>query len=298
MIADEQTHTLPADRDGLERFARFLGFDGPRCASPRRCSGTCDGAAPLCAPVRGCAAAEARAGALRFPADTDDPETLDKLAAMGFQPPARGLGGGARAGSRAAIVRCKSEFAREHLTELVPVLIDHLARTEIRTARLPLRSLSRRAAWRRAAVVAAAAQSRPGRASRAHARHRAAARRHPGALAAGDGCADRAVLLRRAAGRGEAATRELARSLAQARSLRGPSRPRPPVRPGADVPDRRAHPLRHGFGRAGGRGLCAPCRCGDPRGASGGRGDFVAAHGRCAAADARCSRWASSAGAR
>ena len=26
MVADEQTHTLPGDRDGLERFARFLGF--------------------------------------------------------------------------------------------------------------------------------------------------------------------------------------------------------------------------------------------------------------------------------
>ena len=26
MMADEQTHTLPADRDALEAFARFLGF--------------------------------------------------------------------------------------------------------------------------------------------------------------------------------------------------------------------------------------------------------------------------------
>ncbi len=26
MVADEQTHTLPADREGLERFARFAGF--------------------------------------------------------------------------------------------------------------------------------------------------------------------------------------------------------------------------------------------------------------------------------
>src|SRR5438309_7729117 len=26
MVADEQTHTLPGDRAGLERFARFLGF--------------------------------------------------------------------------------------------------------------------------------------------------------------------------------------------------------------------------------------------------------------------------------
>ena len=26
MVADEQTHTLPGDRAGMERFARFLGF--------------------------------------------------------------------------------------------------------------------------------------------------------------------------------------------------------------------------------------------------------------------------------
>src|SRR5205823_3573117 len=26
MVADEQTHTLPADRDGLQRFARFAAF--------------------------------------------------------------------------------------------------------------------------------------------------------------------------------------------------------------------------------------------------------------------------------
>ncbi|HKC33228.1 MAG TPA: bifunctional [glutamine synthetase] adenylyltransferase/[glutamine synthetase]-adenylyl-L-tyrosine phosphorylase, partial [Xanthobacteraceae bacterium] len=28
MVADEQTHTLPADRGGMERFARFLGYEG------------------------------------------------------------------------------------------------------------------------------------------------------------------------------------------------------------------------------------------------------------------------------
>ena len=26
MVADEQTHTLPAERDALEQFARFLGY--------------------------------------------------------------------------------------------------------------------------------------------------------------------------------------------------------------------------------------------------------------------------------
>ena len=28
MVADEQTHTLPAEREALDGFARFLGFAG------------------------------------------------------------------------------------------------------------------------------------------------------------------------------------------------------------------------------------------------------------------------------
>ena len=28
MVADEQTHTLPAEREELDRFAHFLGFPG------------------------------------------------------------------------------------------------------------------------------------------------------------------------------------------------------------------------------------------------------------------------------
>src|SRR5438045_443766 len=74
-------------------------------------------------------AAEASRRALAFPPDKDVTETLDKLAAMGFRRPIetshavrRWLAGEYRA--------LKGEFARAHLAELVPVLIDHLARAE------------------------------------------------------------------------------------------------------------------------------------------------------------------------
>jgi glutamate-ammonia-ligase adenylyltransferase len=73
--------------------------------------------------------ADASRRALSFPPDKDDTATLDKLAAMGFHRPLevstavrRWLSGEYRA--------LKSEFARSHLADLVPVLIDHLARAE------------------------------------------------------------------------------------------------------------------------------------------------------------------------
>ena len=47
--------------------------------------------------------------------------------------------------------------------------------------------------------------------------------------------------------------------------LRGRARRDPAVRPGAHVPDRRAYPVRFGFGRAGRRTIRAACRCADPR---------------------------------
>src|SRR4051795_8150200 len=129
MVADEQTHTLPDEREELERFARFLGFGGrdafaavllDRLRKVQRHYARLFEDAP---------AAEASRRALSFPPEKDDVETLDKLAGMGFRRPLevshmvrRWLAGEYRS--------LKGEFARTHLAELVPVLIDHLARSE------------------------------------------------------------------------------------------------------------------------------------------------------------------------
>ncbi len=59
----------------------------------------------------------------------------------------------------------------------------------------------------------------------------------------------------------------LTRSLERGAHLRGFPRPAAHVQPGADVPDRRAHPVGHGVGRAGRRRLCAARRRRDPRAA-------------------------------
>ncbi len=63
MVNDEQTQVLPADRDGVERFARFLGYREPRRfrGSSRRPSR--QGAAPLRAAVREIAGGSRAAGA-------------------------------------------------------------------------------------------------------------------------------------------------------------------------------------------------------------------------------------------
>src|SRR5262249_41382630 len=87
MVADEQTHTLPADRDGLKRFARFAGFPNPEAFSQvllvhlrnvQRHYATLFENAPVI---------EAGRRTLLFPSEADDRETLDRLTEMGFRRP-------------------------------------------------------------------------------------------------------------------------------------------------------------------------------------------------------------------
>jgi glutamate-ammonia-ligase adenylyltransferase len=129
MIGDEQTHTLPADPEALDHFARFLGY-----------AGRDDFAAPFLAHLHTVQQYYARLfekapelvaeqSHLSFPAQDDDRETLDKLAEMGFRQPhevslsvRRWLSGDYRA--------LKGEQAREHLAELVPLLLVQFSRAE------------------------------------------------------------------------------------------------------------------------------------------------------------------------
>src|SRR5262245_31108758 len=87
MVADDQTHTLPADRGALERFARFAGYKdrdalaetllGHLRKVQRQYAKLFETATP----------ARAEQTALSFPEDADDRETLDRLGEMGFQKP-------------------------------------------------------------------------------------------------------------------------------------------------------------------------------------------------------------------
>jgi glutamate-ammonia-ligase adenylyltransferase len=129
MMADEQTHTLPADRDALEAFARFLGF------------ATRDNfAATLLAQLRtvekhyvrlfeSAPALLAQQQNLSFDNIEDEGETLDRLAEMGFRQPREAVAA-VRRWHTAAYRALRGEQARKNLGELVPVIIDQFARAE------------------------------------------------------------------------------------------------------------------------------------------------------------------------
>jgi len=129
MVADEQTHTLPDEREELERFARFLGFVDRDAFAVVLIEHLRKVQRHYARLFEEAPAAEASRRALSFPSDKDDVETLDKLAAMGFRRPLE-VSNMVRNWLKGEYRSLKGEFARAHLAELVPVLIDHLARSE------------------------------------------------------------------------------------------------------------------------------------------------------------------------
>jgi len=128
MVADEQTHVLPAERERLERFACFCGFAGRdafaeallvHLRNVQRHYATLFEGAPAPADGR---------PTLAFPLEADDRETLDRLTEAGFRHPLEvsALVRHWAAGSYGAL---RSPFARGELAEIVPVLLHHFARS-------------------------------------------------------------------------------------------------------------------------------------------------------------------------
>ncbi len=127
MVNDEQTQSLPGDRQGLERFARFLGYDS-RDAFARvllkhltRVQGHY---ARLFEAAPG-----ADKAALHFPAEHHDHKTLDRLSELGFRAPLEASSTIRQwlAGEHRSL---KGEAARAQLQELLPILLEQLARAE------------------------------------------------------------------------------------------------------------------------------------------------------------------------
>ena len=129
MVADEQTHTLPSEREGMERFARFLGYPDRDVFAAVLLEHLRKVQRHYARLFEDAPAAEASRRALSFPPEKDDTETLDKLAAMGFRRPLE-VSQSVRRWLAGEYRSLKGEFARSHLAELVPVLIDQLARSE------------------------------------------------------------------------------------------------------------------------------------------------------------------------
>ena len=128
MVADEQTHTLQQDDEGLARIAGMMGapdidtFSSQlvaqlRCVE-RHYAGLFEKSPQLANP----------GGNLVFTGDDDDPATLASLAAMGYSRPSEAIRTvrGWHFGRFAAV---RSAQARELLTEITPGLLEAIAAT-------------------------------------------------------------------------------------------------------------------------------------------------------------------------
>ena len=128
MIADEQTQTLPAADEDLERVAKFTGFDDTAAFSAAL-------TAELTRVQRHYAALFedtpelTRGGAnMVFAGEADDPVTAAALSEMGFSNPSQVIAS-VRGWHHGRYPAVRSPRSRELLTEVQPLLIDALAKT-------------------------------------------------------------------------------------------------------------------------------------------------------------------------
>jgi glutamate-ammonia-ligase adenylyltransferase len=127
MVNDEQTQTLPLEKENLERFARFLGFTD-RDAFAKVLLGHLDRVQQYYARLFE-KTPDQETSVFAFPSEADDHKTLDRLAALGFRAPLEAssiirhwLSSGYRS--------LKGESARNHLEALLPSLLEHIAGTD------------------------------------------------------------------------------------------------------------------------------------------------------------------------
>ena len=127
MIDDRQTHILPADDEGVDRLGTFLGYADPeRFREELRdtlkrvelhYTQLFETEAETAAPME-----------LVFVNDGDDPETLARLSAMGFENP-ESVAATVRGWVNGRPPALRSERARRLLGELLPALLAAVART-------------------------------------------------------------------------------------------------------------------------------------------------------------------------
>jgi glutamate-ammonia-ligase adenylyltransferase len=126
MRADEQTHTLPEDDEGLDAVARLSGFRGvkPFSAALLKTLETVrdhyirlfETAPPLASSL----------GSLVFTGDDEDPETVATLASLGYANP-REVSRTVRGWHFGRYPAMRSSAARERLTEITPALLEAFA---------------------------------------------------------------------------------------------------------------------------------------------------------------------------
>ncbi|MCL4712239.1 MAG: bifunctional [glutamine synthetase] adenylyltransferase/[glutamine synthetase]-adenylyl-L-tyrosine phosphorylase [Pseudorhodoplanes sp.] len=129
MVADEQTHSLPADAERMQGFARFCGY-ADRDAFADALVGHLRKVQVHYSRLFELAevATDER---LVFRPDADDRGTLDRLTELGFRNPLE-VSATLRGWLAGRMPALRSEFAREQLQGFIPQLLTHLSRAENR----------------------------------------------------------------------------------------------------------------------------------------------------------------------
>jgi glutamate-ammonia-ligase adenylyltransferase len=128
MVADEQSHTLPEDDEGIERIAHLLGFDSAEEFSKSFSAALQEVEKHYAALFETAPELSAGIGNLVFTGDVDDPDTLKTLESLGFQRPSD-ICRVIRAWHFGRYRATRSAEARERLTELTPALLQTFGET-------------------------------------------------------------------------------------------------------------------------------------------------------------------------
>jgi glutamate-ammonia-ligase adenylyltransferase len=128
MVADEQTHNLPEDDEGLLRIARMLGFEDADAFSSVFRSSLLLVEKHYAALFETAPQLSQGVGNLVFTGDVDDPDTLETLSRLGFSRPSD-ICRVIRTWHFGRYRATQSAEARERLTELTPRLLEVFGRT-------------------------------------------------------------------------------------------------------------------------------------------------------------------------
>ncbi|MAB13246.1 bifunctional [glutamine synthetase] adenylyltransferase/[glutamine synthetase]-adenylyl-L-tyrosine phosphorylase [Parvibaculum sp.] len=128
MVADEQTHTLPSNDEGIAQLAAFMGYEsaGDFAADVTKTLGTVQGHYALLFETAPPLAEES--GSLVFTGTDDDPDTLETLQSMGFTHASQ-MSEAIRAWHSGRFPATRTARSRELLTDLMPALLRALSRT-------------------------------------------------------------------------------------------------------------------------------------------------------------------------
>ncbi len=128
MVADEQTHVLPEDDEGLTRIALMLGFAGIEEFSEAFRKSLHEVEQHYAALFETAPQLTTQAGNLVFTGDVDDPDTLRTLSSLGFERPSD-VSRVIRTWHYGRYRVTRSAEARERLTELIPALLAAFGKT-------------------------------------------------------------------------------------------------------------------------------------------------------------------------